>query len=101
MRGLVLIGMLGLGIVHAQTQPPTPSSQQNALESAILTASGSGDMNQVNSLLKQGAPLEGRDSLNRTLLFLACFAHPEIVKLLLAHGARVDPVAKNGDTPIG
>ena len=95
----VVCVVLSLGIIRAQTA--TQPIPKDKLGSALFQASWKGDINQVTSLLAQGAPLEIQDNLNRTPLFVACFGHPEIVKLLLAHGAKVDAVAKNGDTTIG
>lgn len=108
MRGLVLIiiGVLGLGSLHAQTpastaiQPPTPSTQKDALGPAFRSACWSGDLNKVTLLFNEGAPLEGRDNLGRTPLFLACHGDPDVVKFLLAHGARIDAAENDGDLPI-
>jgi ankyrin repeat protein len=49
-------------------------------------------------LLNAGAPLETRDSLGRTPLML-CHGNARLIKLLLAHGARIDVTANDGDTP--
>jgi len=93
-----IIGMIGLGILHAET--PTDSKQQNALGPAFRTACWSGDLNKVTLLLSQGAPLEGRDDLGRTPLILASRGYPEIVKMLLARGAKIDAAENDGDLAI-
>src|ERR1700722_11068728 len=105
MRGLVLIiGVVGLGTVHAET--PTSTQTANAptsrddLGPAFRTAFWSGDLNKATQLLNQGAPIEGRDNLGSTPLFVAWHGDPEIVKLLLAHGARIDAAENDGDLPI-
>jgi ankyrin repeat protein len=99
MRGVLLfIGMFGLSVVHAQTPPPPQS--KDALGSAFRTACWKGDLAQVTSLFNQGAPLEDRDGLGRTPLFLACHGDPDVVKFLLAHGAKIDATENDGDFPI-
>jgi ankyrin repeat protein len=60
-----------------------------------------GDLAEATRLLDAGAPIEGRDSTGRTGLFLACHGDSEVVKMLLARGAKIDATAFNGDTTIG
>jgi ankyrin repeat protein len=64
------------------------------------TACWIGDLERVTTLLQQGAPLEGRDNLGRTPLMLAAHGEPDIIKLLLAHGARLDAMENDGDIPL-
>jgi ankyrin repeat protein len=95
---LVIIGMMGLGIVHAQT--PIPPAQTDVLGLALRAACWKGDLNEATKLLDEGAPLEGRDNLGRTPLFLACHGDPAVVKMLLARGAKIDAAENDGDLPI-
>jgi ankyrin repeat protein len=100
MRRLVqslLASVLLNGLTSADSSAP-PSS--NALGQKLIIACGTGKLPEAIRLLKEGAPLEFHDYYNRTPLFVACFGSPAIVKWLLAQGARIDPVAKNGDTTI-
>jgi len=64
------------------------------------TACRVGELDRVIDLLQKGAPLEGMDNLGRTPLILASHGNPEIVKLLLARGAKVDSTENDGDTPL-
>jgi ankyrin repeat protein len=87
-------------IAQAQTELPVPTPSFD-LGNSLRAACWKGDLAEATRLIKAGAPIEGRDSLLRSPLFLACHGSPDIVKLLLDHGARVDVVAANGDTTIG
>lgn len=52
-------------------------------------------------LINHGAPLEVRDSDNRTPLLAAVIASsPEIINLLLTHGADIDAVDSDGQTSL-
>jgi ankyrin repeat protein len=98
MRGVICIvfSLAILSLVDAQTT----STQPSTLGPAFRAACWKGDLAQVTSLLAQGAPLEERDELGRTPLFLACHGDPDVVKFLLSHGARIDAAENDGDLPI-
>lgn len=85
--------------IHAGTTSSIISSVD--LGPSFRMACWIGDLEQVSLLLKQGAPLEKTDNLGRTPLFLAAHGDPKIVKLLLAHGARVNVESRDQDSPFG
>ena len=117
MRGLplLLVGWLSVGLLQGQTSNPADNpapgptgstespapANPTAIGPAFRSACWKGDLAEVTRLLDQGAPLEGRDNQGRSGLFLACHGSPDIVKLLLARGAKIDSPAFNGDTTIG
>jgi len=68
---------------------------------ALQVACWNGDLAGTQHLLAAGAPLEGRDRLQRTPLFMACHGgNADVVKFLLQQGARADVVDEGGDTTI-
>lgn len=84
----------------APPAPPTAAGYDTG--AALRSACWNGDLPEVRRLLAAGAPLEGRDSLKRTPLFLACHhGSPELVKFLLDRGARADVIDGNDDTTVG
>jgi ankyrin repeat protein len=106
MRWLSLLFLATCLDVVAQTPPvPAPPAaparvEQSKLGPAFRAACWKGDLATVKLLYAQGAPLEGRDNLNRTPLFLACHGDPDVVGFLLAQGAKIDAAEKGGDLPI-
>ena len=73
----------------AQTAPP------------LVTAAESGDLGQIELLLRSGASTEQADARGRTPLLIATLrADLPMVRRLLAAGARTDAVDANGDTPL-
>jgi len=102
MRGLILlvVGLIILSPVRAQSG----AAPNQGIGAAFLEACYKDDLAKVTQLLDQGAPLEIRDGYGRTPLFLACHGgagSEDIVKLLLAHGAKADVFSTNGDSTIG
>src|SRR5450631_2446081 len=69
--------------------------------SDLRLACWNGDLTKSTELVNEGAPIEGRDNLGRTPLFLACHGDSaDIVKMLLQHGAKIDAAENDGDLPI-
>lgn len=63
----------------------------NELNKFLLQAATDGNIDNVESLLSQGAEVDAIDSSRKTALHIASGAgHKEIVELLLAHGADVN-----------
>jgi len=76
-------------------------SQSSAVATALRRAIQGGDMNQVRSLLRQGADPDAPDAAgNRPLLDAAAAGQPEAVRLLLAAGARVNATTPTGRTAL-
>lgn len=71
------------------TSPPISRAAMD-----LIRASKSGDMQAVNTLLVQGAPMDGKDSHGMTALFWAVSGgHKAVVQALLAKGAPVKGAA--------
>ena len=69
----------------------------------FLKAAGSGNHSAVAELIEQGIDLNlhEEEGLGRTALMKACrHGHVDIVRLLLANGARVDEQDASGDTAL-
>jgi ankyrin repeat protein len=107
MRWLALL-FLATGLDLAAQMPPAPepslgpaptSAEQAKLGAAFRTACWRGDLNAVKALYAEGAPLEDKDNRYRTPLFLASHGDPDVVRFLLAQGAKVEAAEDDGDTP--
>jgi uncharacterized protein len=84
---------LGFGFVQARALADPGND--------LRVACWNGDLSKATELVNEGAPIEGRDSLGRTPLFLACHGDSaDIVKMLLQHGAKIDDAENDGDLPI-
>ena len=76
---------------RAKAQPAPP----------LVMAAESGDLGQIEQLLRGGASTEQADARGRTPLLIATLrADLPMVRRLLAAGARADAVDANGDTPL-
>ena len=76
---------------HAKAQPAPP----------LIMAAESGDLGQIEQLLRGGASPEQADARGRTALLIATLrADLPMVRRLLAAGARADAADANGDTPL-
>lgn len=99
--GLLALCIAAGCLAAAQAQQP-PSRSEVAAYTGLHAAAHSGDLRQLESLLKAGAvPVDGRDGHQRTPLHVATFARQrEAIRLLMAAGAqpglldadRYDPV---------
>jgi hypothetical protein len=102
----------------ALAAPATPPSSLEARRSAapaaaasdrpkaqpappLIKAAESGDLGQIEQLLRGGASPGQADARGRTALLIATLrADLPMVRRLLAAGARVDAADANGDTPL-
>jgi ankyrin repeat protein len=67
----------------------------------LIEAAQAGNLNQVNSLLAQGAAVDQVDEKSQTPLHWAALTgHEDIVAALLAAGAQIDKVDNGGWTPL-
>jgi hypothetical protein len=94
--------------------PSTPEARRSAAPGAaasdrakaqptppLITAAESGDLAQIEQLLRGGASPEQADARGRTALLIATLrADLPMVRRLLAAGARADTADANGDTPL-
>lgn len=88
-RRLLLSAAVGSMPGFAQAQP-----------AALLAAAQAGDLTQVRRLLDGGAPVDSRDSRQRTALLLATRAnHVDVARLLIERGADVNAQDDQQDSP--
>ena len=94
--------------------PSTPEARRSAAPGAaasdrakaqpappLITAAESGDLAQIEQLLRGGASPEQADARGRTALLIAALrADLPMVRRLLTAGARADTADANGDTPL-
>jgi Ankyrin repeats (3 copies) len=94
--------------------PSTPEARRSAAPGAaasdrakaqsdppLITAAESGDLAQIEQLLRGGASPEQADARGRTALLIATLrADLPMVRRLLTAGARADTADANGDTPL-
>lgn len=76
-----------------------PNSANDERVSALMLASYHGSLPLVETLLQKGAHIDARDEREQTALILGV-GHPEIVKLLLAHGANPNARDFYNKTPL-
>ncbi|KAH8666287.1 hypothetical protein BX600DRAFT_511231 [Xylariales sp. PMI_506] len=70
-------------------------------ETAIIQASSDGDLDKVSYLISIGCNVNAKDRWGWSALSMAAYAgHLSIAKLLLDHGADMDNVDVDGDTPV-
>ena len=96
---LLCFAILGVSQAHAQGAQDAPISDDGL--TPLMRASGTGQLEEVRSLLKAGADVNAKlDSLGLTALMMAAGAgHLEVVKVLLEAGA--DPNAAGGVAHVG
>jgi len=81
--------------------PNAPAAGRPSLVQQLLDAAQSGDIVAVQSLLKQGADVNGRGGYGSTpLMSAALTGHTEIARLLLDKGAAVDAHGNTGRTAL-
>lgn len=80
-----------------QDWPQTAAPEQAA---ALLQAAQQGDANTVRRLLREGAPVEGRNGAMTPLAAAAMGGHTEVVRLLLINGARTDTSNEAGESAL-
>jgi hypothetical protein len=69
-------------------------------DTAIIQAASDDDLDQVAKLLSLGMDVNARDRWDWTALSMCAYGgHKEIARLLLDHGADLDNVDVDGDTP--
>lgn len=82
--------LLCAGPWPAQAQVP-PSTSEISAYTGLHKAANTGDLDQLNALLRNGPDLERRDGRGRTALHIAAFAsHEAVVRALAQAGADVD-----------
>lgn len=104
-------------LVHPATQTSNSSSQQtikarkasavsSALfkllkkDTAIIEAASDGDINRVAKLISSGANVNARDRWGWSALSMCGYGgFADIARLLLDHGADLDNIDVDGDTP--
>lgn len=80
-----------LGYLYSKSVPCTP------LEKAVLV----GDINSVKNLINSGVNVNAStEKQSPALVHAARYAYPEITKILLAAGAKVNTMDSYGSTPI-
>ncbi len=101
---LPLIGLiLSLGSLEADSTNTTsvPAAPDNALTSVLEVACEQANLNQVQALLDQGAPINGKaGSYSAAPLHFAVKHDIKVLKFLIARGAQVDITDRNGSTPL-
>lgn len=71
------------------------------MRSLILDACLHNDITHATYLLDHGAPVNARGDNEITPLILAAMRNPDMVKLLIAHGANLELKGSNGYTALG
>jgi ankyrin repeat protein len=78
--------------------PAAVSGLAGADSSALPTLARSGDVQQLKAFMYSDARLHTPVStLDRALVCAVAANHPEVVKLLVAHGANIDSLSDGGD----
>ena len=76
------------------------ATASSASAAALLQAAQLGDANAVRRLLREGASVEGRGGAMTPLAAAAMAGHTDVVKLLLAKGARTDTSNEDGESAL-
>jgi ankyrin repeat protein len=89
-----MVGLLLEAGANANTLEPSG-------ESMLMSAAAVGVTSSVEALLEHGAEVDGRDAnFDQTALMIASReGHPEVVSLLLGHGADANASTAIGETP--
>ena len=67
----------------------------------LIWAASMGDLEAIRRLVAQGVPLEAADYDHRTAMHLAAAeGHLQPVQFFLAHGTRINPEDRWGNTPL-
>jgi ankyrin repeat protein len=73
----------------------------SALAGPLHEAARTGDINEVERLIADGAKVNARDKLGARPLHLPAYrGHQAVAKLLIANGAKVNARDKQGRTPL-
>lgn len=80
---------------YARSGPVSKKDNEKLVEAAFY-----GDLQKVRSLMEKGANIDYRHNSWTALLFAAQNGHKEVVKVLLAKGAKIDVQAKDGVTAL-
>lgn len=95
---LFILAYLAIGCQRTPDAVGEQEDRRAELTSALISAVGSGNQEEIRSLLAKGADV---NSKRWSILHTAAVgSSPEIVLLLLAGGAEVDFEDKDGDTPL-
>lgn len=89
--------------ISADVQVVKAGLQQIGKMTPLLIAASFGSPEMVQALLDKGASLEARDARGLSALMLAATneaQNPEVVRILLARGARPDHHSKDGETAL-
>ena len=86
---LLLVGVFGLSVAQAQTDP-------------LLNAVLEGNLEEVQKLLKQGADIHAQDLKSgwTPLHWAALGGSRDVVAFLIEHGANIKAKNKSGETPL-
>jgi ankyrin repeat protein len=78
-----------------------PNSVDATGQTALMTAASVGDLESAKVLLDRGATVDTRDrNFQQTaLMFAVRDNHPDVVRLLVEHGADVNAKTRQGETP--
>jgi uncharacterized protein len=88
---------------HGSAAPRAAASDRAKAQPAppLIAAAESGDLRQIEQLLRGGASTAQADARGRTALLIATLrADLPMVRRLLAAGARADAADENGETPL-
>lgn len=75
-------------------------SKEKRFDEMLCDAAYSGNLEMCELLLKAGANVNGKGTFSTSLQTASRYNHPEIVKLLLDHGADLEQKDYEGNTPL-